>query len=385
MKFRLNQHQRGSIYVHPILTFREVGEFINVPWNIYTKDPMWVPPLRLERRLHFSKFNPYFKHARWQGWIAYRNDAPVGRISAQVDSLHRQYHGADTGHFGLLECIDDEQVFFRLIQAAENWLVTQGARQISGPFNFSINQECGVLVDGFDSPPMFMMPHSPRWYSSLLELNGYQPSKDLLAYWIQADFEPPRVMNAIAHKYRDSIQIRTLRRDKFDEEIEILRDIFNDAWSANWGFVPFTREEFAELGSALRWLVPDEFIQIAEVDGLPAAFMAVLPNFNEVLSKFNGKLLPLGWLRLIKQLKSHSITTARVPLMGVRKQFQHTSLGMVLAFKLIDAPRQAGLARGIRGVELSWILEDNHSMRAILEKIGGREYKRYRIYEKRLS
>jgi len=385
MKFHMNQKMEDPIYIHPVSTFREIGEFISVPWKIYTEDPMWVPPLRLERRLHFSKFNPYFKHAHWQGWIAYRNKLPVGRISAQIDRLHRQYHGPDTGHFGLLECIDDERVFFELMQAAENWLTTQGVRQISGPFNFSINQECGVLVEGFDTPPVFMMPHSPKWYALLIEQYGYQPRKDLLAYWIEADFEAPRVMHALVRKYSGRIQIRTLRRDKFSQEIEILRDIFNDAWSENWGFVPFTKEEFAELGSALRWLVPAEFIQIAEVDGFPAAFMAVLPNLNEVLLKLNGKLFPFGWLQLIKQLKSCSITTARIPLMGVRKQFHHTPLGMILAFKVIDAPRKAILAHGIRGVELSWILEDNHSMRAILEKIGGREYKRYRIYEKILS
>ncbi|MDF0678132.1 MAG: hypothetical protein P0107_03400 [Nitrosomonas sp.] len=164
-----------------------------------------------------------------------------------------------------------------------------------------------------------------------------------------------------------------------------MRDIFNDAWSDNWGFVPFTQEEFAELGSSLRWLVPDKFIQIAEIDGMPVAFIAVLPNLNEILPVLNGKLLPLGWLHLINKLKSASITTGRVPLMGVRKQFHHTLPGIALAFKVISAAKRAIWEKGIRHVELSWILEDNQPMRAILEKIGGREYKRYRIYEKTLT
>ncbi|MXS84919.1 N-acetyltransferase [Nitrosomonas sp. HPC101] len=375
----------GKIKIFPISGFRGTGEFIDVPWRIYADDPLWVPPLRLERRLHFSRFNPYFKHAQWQGWVAYRNNQPVGRISAQLDELHRQRYGSDTGHFGMLESVNDGAVFSALIRVAEDWLAKRGVCRVSGPFNFSINQECGLLVQGFDTPPVFMMPYSPEWYVNLLEQSGYRPCKDLLAYWLETDFEPPPAMQAIDRKYQHQIQVRTLRRDRFSEEIEIMRNIFNDAWSENWGFVPFTQEEFAELGSSLRWLVPDEFIQIAEMDGEPVAFMAALPNLNEILPALNGKLFPFGWLHLVKKLKSSSITTARVPLMGVRRRFHHTLPGIALAFKVIDAPRKIARTKGIRNVELSWILEDNLPMRAILEKIGGKEYKRYRIYEKTLA
>lgn len=375
---------RKVIHIHPVTSYRDMSTFIGLPWQIYADDPMWIPPLRLERRLHYSKFNPFFAHAKWQAWIAYKNGQAVGRISAQIDTLHRQRYGADTGHFGSLECIQDVTVFAELIQTAEQWLATQGTHRVSGPFNLSINQECGVLVEGFDTPPVVMMPHSPRWYDTFLQQCGYQPAKDLLAYWVEVDFTPPRVMRTITQKYSNQIKLRTLRHDRFDEEMEILRDIFNDAWSDNWGFVPFTQAEFAELGNSLRWLVPSEFIQIAEVGGTPAAFMAALPNLNEVFAELNGRLLPFGWLHLIKRLKSKSIRTARIPLMGVRKQFHHTSLGMALAFMVIDAPRQAGLARGIKEVEMSWILEDNQAMRSILKSIGSREYKRYRLYEKTL-
>ncbi|MCW5601047.1 N-acetyltransferase [Nitrosomonas sp.] len=375
---------RKVIHIHPVTSYRDMSTFIDLPWQIYADDPMWIPPLRLERRLHYSKFNPFFSHAKWQAWIAYKNGQAVGRISAQIDTLHRQRYGADTGHFGSLECIQDVTVFAELIQTAEQWLATQGTHRVSGPFNLSINQECGVLVEGFDTPPVVMMPHSPRWYDTFLQQCGYQPAKDLLAYWVEVDFTPPRVMRTITQKYSNQIKLRTLRHDRFDEEMEILRDIFNDAWSDNWGFVPFTQAEFAELGNSLRWLVPSEFIQIAEVGGTPAAFMAALPNLNEVFAELNGRLLPFGWFHLIKRLKSKSIRTARIPLMGVRKQFHHTALGMALAFMVIDAPRQAGLARGIKEVEMSWILEDNQAMRNILKSIGSREYKRYRLYEKTL-
>lgn len=375
---------RKVIHIHPVTSYRDMSTFIDLPWQIYADDPMWIPPLRLERRLHYSKFNPFFAHAKWQAWIAYKNGQAVGRISAQIDTLHRQRYGADTGHFGSLECIQDVTVFAELIQTAEQWLATQGTHRVSGPFNLSINQECGVLVEGFDTPPVVMMPHSPRWYDTFLQQCGYQPAKDLLAYWVEVDFTPPRVMRTITQKYANQIKLRTLRHDRFDEEMETLRDIFNDAWSDNWGFVPFTQAEFAELGNSLRWLVPSEFIQIAEVGGKPVAFMAALPNLNEVFAELNGRLLPFGWFHLIKRLKSQSIRTARIPLMGVRKQFHHTSLGMALAFMVIDAPRQAGLARGIKEVEMSWILEDNQAMRSILKSIGSREYKRYRLYEKTL-
>ena len=375
---------RKVIHIHPVTSYRDMSTFIDLPWQIYADDPMWIPPLRLERRLHYSKFNPFFAHAKWQAWIAYKNGRAVGRISAQIDALHRQRYGADTGHFGSLECIQDVTVFAELIQTAEKWLTTQGTHRVSGPFNLSINQECGVLVEGFDTPPVVMMPHSPKWYDTFLQQCGYQPAKDLLAYWVEVDFTPPRVMRTITQKHSNQIKLRTLRHDRFDEEMEILRDIFNDAWSDNWGFVPFTQAEFAELGNSLRWLVPIEFIQIAEVGGKPVAFMAALPNLNEVFAELNGRLLPFGWFHLIKRLKSKSIRTARIPLMGVRKQFHHTSLGMALAFMVIDAPRQAGLARGIKEVEMSWILEDNQAMRSILKSIGSREYKRYRLYEKTL-
>lgn len=374
----------SKVTVRPVMTYRDMGKFIDVPWHVYAHDPMWVPPLRLERRFQFSRYNPFFKHGEWQAWVAYHGDQPVGRISAQIDSLHQERYGKDRGHFGLLECIDDSEVFAALILHAEAWLASREIRHINGPFNLSINQECGFLVDGFDTPPMIMMPHTARWYSRLLEEQGYLPQKDLLAFKIKVDFEFPPVMKTIIKRFSSQITLRTLRRDQFDAEMEILRDIFNDAWSENWGFIPFTQEEFAELGSSLRLLLPDDYIQIAEVDGKPAAFMVGLPNLNEVLMELNGSLFPFGWLKLIKKIRNREISTGRIPLMGVRKKYQNTPVGIALAAMVIDAPRKAGLARGIREVEMSWILEDNVAMRHILDKIGSEPYKRYRIFGKTL-
>ncbi len=374
----------AAITVHPVTNRHELRTFIDIPWRVYSDDPMWVPPLRLERRLHFSKFNPYFKHAEWQAWIAYRGNLPVGRISAQIDQLHRQRYGADTGHFGLLESVEDTEIFAALTYTAETWLSERNTKYVSGPFNFSINQECGVLVDGFDTPPMVMMPHSPKWYGRLLEEQGYQPLKDLLAYWVNLDFKVPRFMRILLGKFSSRIHLRMIRRNQFKAEMEILRNIFNDAWSDNWGFIPFTEAEFSELGSVFRILLRDEYMWIAEVDGVPAAFLVALPNLNEIFAKFNGNFFPNNWLRLYKNIKYSEFSSIRVPLMGVRKQFQNTPLGIVLAFMVIDAPRQRPLALGIREAELSWILEDNRSMRTMLNSIGSKEYKRYRIYGKKL-
>jgi len=373
----------AAVTMHPVTNRHEIRTFIDIPWRIYADDPMWVPPLRLERRLHFSKFNPFFKHGEWQGWIAYRNNQPVGRISAQIDELHRQRYGADTGHFGLLESVDDTEVFAALTHTAETWLAERHTKHVSGPFGFSINQECGVLVDGFDTPPTFMMPHSRKWYGRLLEEQGYQPLKDLLAYWVTLDFEIPRVMSILLGRFSRRIHLRTIRRNIFKEEMEVLRSIFNDAWSDNWGFVPFTVAEFSELGSTFRVLLRDEHMQIAEVDGVPSAFMVSLPNLNDIFTKLDGSLFPFGWIRVIKFLK-YGVNTLRVPLMGVRKQFQNTPLGITLAFMLIDSPRQFAVSQGIREAELSWILEDNKPMRAMLDSLGSKEYKRYRVYGKTL-
>ena len=293
----------AAITVHPVTNRHELRTFIDIPWRVYSDDPMWVPPLRLERRLHFSKFNPYFKHAEWQAWIAYRGNLPVGRISAQIDQLHRQRYGADTGHFGLLESVEDTEIFAALTYTAETWLSERNTKYVSGPFNFSINQECGVLVDGFDTPPMIMMPHSPKWYGRLLEEQGYQPLKDLLAYWVNLDFKVPQFMRILLGKFSSRIHLRMIRRNQFKAEMEILRNIFNDAWSDNWGFIPFTEAEFSELGSVFRILLRDEYMWVAEVDGVPAAFLVALPNLNEIFAKFNGNFFPNNWLRLYKNIK----------------------------------------------------------------------------------
>ncbi|NKB38378.1 MAG: GNAT family N-acetyltransferase [Gammaproteobacteria bacterium] len=374
------------IDVQAVRSSKHTKDFIRLPWHIYADDPAWIPPLLLERRLHFSSLNPFFKHGSWQGWVAYINGKPVGRISAQIDELHRERYGQNTGHFGLVETIEDRRVLEALCVAAEAWLRERGATEISGPLGFSLNQECGVLVDGFEHPPVLMMPHSRPWYGKLLEEQGYLPAKDLLAYWVNVDFEPTEVLLRVLKRWDGRIKLRTLDRSRFSEEMELLRDLFNDAWSENWGFVPFTKAEFSELGTSLRLLVPDEFIQIAEFNGEAVAFIAALPNINELVTDLNGSLFPFGWLKLIWRIKKQRAVTGRVPLMGVRKKYQKKAIGSALTFLIVDAVRHKLFERGIKEVEMSWILENNTGMRAFLENvIECSVYKRYRLYHKTLT
>ena len=335
--------------------------------------------------MHLSPKNPYFDHAEFCSWIAYRNQEPVGRISTQIDRLHIDLYQDDTGFFGMLEAEDDIETIRTLLQTAENWLRDKGMKKICGPFNLSINQELGLLVDGFDTPPSLMMGHARPYYGRMIEESGYQREKDLLAYVIASNFEMTPAANRLLSRTRDQIFVRNLKKSNFIGELRIIRDIFNDAWSNNWNFVPFTNAEFEHLGKDLKMLAVEELVKIAEIDGQPAAFIVVLPNLNEVIRDLNGRLLPFGWLKLLWRLKIKFPRSARIPLMGVRRQYHDSLLGAALAFSIIGAVQQPAINRGVKEVELSWILEDNMGMRNIIESIGGRAYKTYRMYSRELT
>jgi hypothetical protein len=302
-----------------------------------------------------------------------------------VDELHLERYQDATGFFGLLEGEDDAEVFHALLKTAETWLRDQGMRHVIGPFNLSINQECGLLVEGFDTPPSIMMGHARPYYARRLEEMGYSKEQDMLAYHLDANFSLSAAMHAVIARAGEQLSVRPMRRSHFREELEILRDIFEDAWSKNWGFVPFTAAEFKHLGDSLKLLVEDEYVQIAEVDGVPAAMIVGMPNVNEVIRDLNGRLFPFGWLKVLWRLKVRYPKSARVALMGVRQRYQDSLLGAALAFTIIDAVRPPGVKRGIKDVELSWILEDNVRMRHMIEALGGVAYKRYRIFGKELA
>jgi hypothetical protein len=375
----------GSVKIVKVEGRRALNDFIGLLWPLYQDDPVWIPPLILERRSQLAPKNPYFEHAAFNSWIAYRDGQPVGRISAQIDRLHLDRHQDGTGFFGMLEAEDSPETFQLLMQTAETWLRQKGMRRVAGPYNLSINQELGLLVDGFDTPPVMMMGHARPYYGGRIEANGYRKEKDLLAYIVDSSFAPPRAMQAIMARTKNRIRIRSLQKARLDQELRIIRDIFNDAWSQNWGFVPWTNAEFEHLAKDLKLLVEEDLVHIAEAEGEPAAFIVGLPNINEAIRDLNGRLLPFGWLKLLWRLKVKYPQTGRVPLMGVRCKYHDSMLGAALAFGVIAALQPALIRHGLQKMELSWILEDNMGMRNILEAISGRVYKTYRIYSKDIS
>ena len=378
-------HPDEKIKIVKVENRNTLNDFIRLPWSLYANDPMWVPPLLLERRMHLSPKNPYFEHAKFCSWVAYQDGKPVGRVSAQIDQLHIDRYQDATGFFGMLEAVDNSRLFQTLLNEAEAWLRNRGMQRIYGPFNLSINQELGLLVDGFDTPPSMMMGHACPYYGDRIEENGYRKTKDLLAYNINSTVEMPAAAKSILARAKNRMHIRNLNMSNFSDELQIIRDIFNDAWSQNWSFVPFTNKEFEHLGKDLKMLADEKLVKIAEVDGEPAAFIVVLPNLNEVIRDLNGRLLPFGWLKILWRLKVRYPKSARIPLMGVRCRFHDSLMGAALAFGVISSTQQYGVSRGIKEVELSWILEDNKGMRAIIESIGGWVYKTYRIYSKQLA
>jgi hypothetical protein len=379
-----NNDNIAPISVEVVTGTAQMRQFLALPQQIYASDPAWIAPLGFMKREQMSPKNHFFEHARLRAWVAYRKGLPVGRITAQIDAMHLQQHSDDVGYFGMLEAEDDPAIFAALFRAAEDWLRSEGMKQVRGPFNLNVNEEVGLLVDGFSTPPYVLMGHARPRYGPAVEAQGYAGVKDLLAYQVRPDFDAPRVMERLAQRVSDRVVVRPVRRKQLLEDASIMLEIFNDAWQNNWGFVPLTETEWAETVSTLTKLMPDDYIQIAEYDGEPVAFIVALPNLNEAARDLNGRLLPFGWAKLLWRLKVRHPKTARVPLMGVRQSFQQSRLGPTLAFMVIDAVRKALHARGVRDVEMGWILEDNDGMRNIIETIGGVAYKRYRVYQKEL-
>tara|TARA_Y100001934_G_C12271375_1_gene735078 strand:+ start:286 stop:1356 length:1071 start_codon:yes stop_codon:yes gene_type:complete len=352
---------------------------------VYSDDPHWVPPLKFERKGGLSSKHPFFQHAHWQPFVAYRDGRPVGRISAQVDTLFQERHDPSGAFFGCFESPPDEAVIDGLFDAAEDWARAQGCNRLLGPFNLGINQEVGVLVDGFYAPPCFLMGHGRPYYPCALQQRGYDEATRMLAYELPIVFDTPPIMASMLRYVSGRVTVRPLERKRLESELELLRDIFNDAWANNWMFVPWTSEEFQAVGREILMLVPDDFLQIVEVDGEPAAFIVMIPNLNEVIGDLNGRLLPLGWVKLLWRLKVRYPTSGRVPLMGVRRRYQGSRLGAGLAMCCIDALREPSRLAGLRRAELSWILEDNKGMRSILEAIGARVTKTYAMFDKTLG
>ncbi|MEO9133022.1 MAG: N-acetyltransferase [Sphingomonas sp.] len=378
--------------IRPISSKADRKKFIDLPFRLYKDDPHWVPPLKGEALgLITPEKNGWFSHAEAQLFLAERGDLVVGRISAHIDTLAltmpaAQGFGPGCGQFGLFDA-EDETIGNALLNAAEGWLRNKGMTRVLGPISMSIWEEPGLLIQGYDHSPTIMMGHAKREYRGWIEGAGYTPAKTLYTYDLDITEEFPPIVKRIIESGEKNprIRIREVDKSRFDEEAAIILAILNDAWADNWGFVPLTPPEIADVGVKLKPIVFNDLIRIAELDGKPVAFMITLPDLNEVIKPLNGNLLPFGWAKLLLWLRKPKARTMRVPLMGVLKELQASRMAGQLAFMMIEYIRRAALAKyGSTRGEIGWVLDDNQGMNAIAETIKSKINKTYEIYEKTL-
>jgi GNAT superfamily N-acetyltransferase len=371
-----------SVDVRPVRTSRDRKLFLHFPWRIYPgRYPAWVPPLLMEEKKRLSrKANPFFEHGDVELIVAYRNGEPVGRIAAVENRLHNRVHEDRLGFFGQFECVEDSDVATALLEAAAEWVAARGLDGIRGPVNFSMNEECGLLMDAYDDPPTILMTYNPPYYKDLLEGWGMTKAKDLLA-WL-ADEETfdadrfSRLEKRVVRSDRD-LRIRSLDMKNFHREVELVRDLYNEGWEKNWGFVPMTDAEVSHMAKGLKPVVDPDLVLIGEIDGEPAGFALSLPDINQAIAGINGRLLPFGLLRMLRGMKK--IDRIRILTLGVLPEHRRSGLDVLLYYETF----KRGTDKGYSG-ESSWILEDNTLMNRALEKMGFKLYKTYRLYEKAL-
>jgi GNAT superfamily N-acetyltransferase len=356
--------------------------FARLPFELYRHDTNWVPPLvSAELKTLDPKRNPFWRHAEAAHFLAVENGRDVGRISAIHNRAHNEFHGDRTGFFGWFECVNDPAVSGALFESAEAWLRGRGLDRVRGPVNPSMNDPCGLLVDGFHWSPFVLMTYNPKTYLRLLEAAGYAKAKDLLAFIItQSDLDMLRIDRVTAALQRRSkVAVRNLDLSRFEREIGILQDIYNSAWEKHWGFVPMTPEEVRFMAQEMRPVLLPEFSYVAELDGRPIGFAFALPDVNHALKKARGSLFPFGWRHFLKR-NLRKIPTYRVVALGVRREHQHLGVASLFYQRFVTD----GMARNYQAAEISWILEDNEQMIKPVRAMGAKPYKAYRIYEKAL-
>ena len=378
--------------IRPVLTKADRTAFVDLPYRLYASDPNWVPPLKDEvYGLLSPAKNPWFEHGEAQLFLAETSGRVTGRISAHVDQLAlsqppEQGMGPGTGFWGFFEA-EDAGTATALLATAEGWLRGKGMTKSMGPFSFSYWDEVGLLIEGFDHPPTVMMAFNAASYQGWVEGAGYAGVQDLFTYALPiSDGFPELVNRVVASGERNPrIKIRRVNKSRFDTEAAIIIGILNDAWSDNWGFVPFTDAEIAYAGKKLKPLVFEDLIRIAEVEGEPVAFLMSLPDMNEKLMGYDGNLFPFNWAKLLWWLRKPKARTMRVPLMGVVKKLQSSRVASQLAFMLIEFIRRDAMVKfSATHGEFGWVLASNGPMRSVGEAVGGKVNKIYRIYEKAL-
>jgi GNAT superfamily N-acetyltransferase len=363
---------------------RALARFLDVAEGFYQGDPNWVPPLRSDLARVLSSENPFFRHAEMQLFLARRDGTDVGRIAAILDREHNAYHGEQTAFFGFFESENDPAVASALFEAASLWARERKMRVLRGPANPSFNDEAGTLVEGFGSPPVFMMTYNPPYYPVLIEGAGFRKAKDLLAQWFDISPEPLERLRRLSDRVRRNekdVVIRSINKRSLERDLPNIREVYNAAWEKNWGFVPMTAEEMVFMARRLKPVLDEDFMWLAEArreDGTlePIAFLLSLPDYNQAIVKMKGRLLPLGWLKFL--LAARKIRTLRVVTLGIKKEYRLRGIHSVM----FETGLRNALRRGLTGVEISWLLEDNDLVLRAADLWGGRVYKRYRIYDR---
>ena len=378
----------NDIKIRTVATKQDRKAFVDFAWAVYKDDKAWVPPLKDEvHGLLDPRKNPWFGHGRAALFLAERGGRVVGRISAQVDDLVQTHMEAGLGQWGMFEAVDGETAA-ALIAHAEQWLRDEGMTKALGPISISIWDEPGLLIDGFEQPPMVMMAHHLPTYRAWIEGAGYTKAKDLFTYQLDIRIDMVPVIDRLikAGEKNPRIRIREVDKSDFDKEAAIIMALLNDAWSDNWGYVPLTEAEIAYAGKKLKPIIYEDLVRIAEVDGEPAAFMITIPDVNEMIRDLDGDLFPFGWAKLLWRLRKPRTTRVRVPLMGVAKKYQGGRLAGQLAFMLIEYIRRACVTKyGVHYGEFGWVLEDNQGMMSIAQLPGAEINHTYRIYQKTLD
>jgi GNAT superfamily N-acetyltransferase len=371
----------AEVEVTEVESSGQLNEFIKFPYRLYAGDKNFVPPLIVERKEFFDKKqNPFYRTARTRMFLAHRDRELVGRVATCISYRHNEYHDEQTGFFGFLDTVDDEEVSRSLLKVAMIELKKAGMDRMRGPMNFTTNHECGFLIDGFDSPPVVMMTYNYPYQVKLAEKFGLKKVMDLLAYKLPTTHvTSDRISRVVARQAkRLNIKIRTLNMKYFLQEVRTIKEIYNSAWARNWGFVPMDEAEFDHLAKNLKQIVDPEIVLIAELEGKPAGFALALPDINQALIRLSGRLFPTGLLKLLWHTKiSNKVDQCRLLTFGVMPEYRNRAIDMMLYME----SHKRCLEKGYKWGELSWILEDNDAMRHGVEQMQAKVYKRYRVLE----
>ncbi|HVX42178.1 MAG TPA: hypothetical protein VHB25_21635 [Gemmatimonadaceae bacterium] len=378
-----------SIDVVPVSSSRDLRRFVGLPWQIYnrTDHPEWVPPLRIAVRDALdTKNNPFYREAARALFLAYRDGTLVGRIAAIENRAHNAFHDDRVGFFGFFECRDDQEAANALFDAAEAWLRARGLDTMRGPMNPSTNHECGMLVDGFHEHPVLMTTWNPRYYPALVDRGGFAKAKDLIAYNVPMAGEHPFTLD---ERYRvhaeramqgGRVTFRDLDIGDFDGEVERCWGIYNQAWERNWGFFPMSHDSFVHEAKLLKYIAFRELAFIAEVNGEPAGFMIILPDYHRAFKAVgNGRLLPTGVFKIL--LSKRRLKTCRIAILGVKAEYRRRGIFALFAHEAV----RRGHAMKIVSGEASWILEDNDNLNRPMRRMGAKEYRRWRIYDRPIA